>query len=215
MLNNWCKKTWLYVLYASGVIMLLFYIFNLYYHWNEDAYIVGLFPIILPFHVFEEWQFPGGFHYHYNVVMGSKYPNRYPMSRLTDMLTNSIAQVIFIIITFTGVNSSIYFALLCFSIIEVVAHTFFGVRMYKLFKEKGKRTIYAPGSVTAYCGFGVVAIMLIMKLGEINIIGNEVIVGIVYLLLFLVVVILLPEGLLKKEDNEYAYSSAGYYEKYL
>ena len=55
----------------------------------------GVFvAFIMAFHVLEEWKFPGGLHWFYNTSVfrpkdESLYdPTRYPMSRLTDMVTN-------------------------------------------------------------------------------------------------------------------------------
>ena len=47
-----------------------------------------------------------------------------------------------------------------FCALEVVIHTMFGIQMYQRFHAKGKQTIYGPGSITAYFGFGVFGIIL-------------------------------------------------------
>ena len=59
-------------------------------NWSMDLTVTAAISVLIPLHVVEEWVFPGGFHYHYNTVMKSKQLDRYPMSRLTDMLTNFI-----------------------------------------------------------------------------------------------------------------------------
>ena len=59
-----------------------------------DLIVIAAISVLIPLHVIEEWVFPGGFHYHYNTVMKSKQLDRYPMSRLTDMLTNFIATIL-------------------------------------------------------------------------------------------------------------------------
>ena len=69
MLIKWCKKTWLYVMYVLGAVLCVVAALN----WNQWSFamkMVAVNAIILPAHVFEEWQFPGGFSYQYNMVMG-------------------------------------------------------------------------------------------------------------------------------------------------
>lgn len=214
MLNKWCEKTWMYVLYFTGIIMTAVLIFN----WNEWSWIqrvLSTITIIIPLHVLEEWQLPGGFHYQYNTCMGSKYPNKYPMNRLTDMLTNSLAQVLFIGLIIYGANAGIMIAITIFSALEVIAHSFFGYKMYKIFKSRGKKTIYGPGSITAYGGFGVVGVLSFIWLLQNGTTGHDWLVGITILVFMFIGLILIPEQLLKKEDNEYEFSSAKYYEKYI
>ena len=59
--------------------------------WPVQRRLLALAVIVLVLHVWEEWRFPGGLHYAYNYLAGSTDAYalaRYPMSELTDMLTN-------------------------------------------------------------------------------------------------------------------------------
>ncbi len=91
-LNKWCDIAWIIFIYITGVVTAsLGAIF-----WDKiplGAQGAMFVAVIMPLHVLEEWKFPGGLHIFYNVLLGPKEKekqqlNRYPMSRLTDMITN-------------------------------------------------------------------------------------------------------------------------------
>ncbi len=215
MLNTWCKKIWLYVLYFIGLALTIL-LFKNWTDWIFEMKFVVVNAIILPFHVFEEWQFPAGFHYQYNLIYNnSKYPNRYPMNRLIDMITNFSAELFFLLLLVIGINKGMVLALTIFSFLEVVIHTLFGIKGYYRFKEKGKKTIYGPGSVTAYAGFGISGVIALFWLIKNGVTLGDCGIAAGILFIMLVGMIFIPENLLKKEDNEYAFSSAGYFEKFL
>ena len=214
MLSTWCKKNWLYVMYSIGVVLTILLIAN-WTNWTVEMKFVVINAIILSLHVFEEWQFPAGFHYQYNLSYHSKYPDRYPMNRLTDMITNFVGELFIIILLVIGVNKGMILALTIFSLLEVVIHTAFGIKMYHRFKEKGKKSIYGPGSVTAYVGFGVNGLFQLLWLIKNGVTLNDWRIAILVLFVMIVGMILIPENLLKKEDNEYSFPSAGYFEKFL
>ena len=214
MLNTWCKKIWLYVMYSIGVVLTILLIAN-WTNWTVEMKFVVINAIILPLHVFEEWQFPAGFHYQYNLSYHSKYLDRYPMNRLTDMITNFVGELFIIILLVIGVNKGMVLALTIFSLLEVVIHTMFGIKTYHRFKEKGKKSIYGPGSVTAYVGFGVNGLFQLLWLIKNGVTLNDWGIAVVILIIMLAGMILVPENLLKKEDNEYSFPSAGYFEKFL
>ncbi|MFV0519230.1 MAG: HXXEE domain-containing protein, partial [Lachnospirales bacterium] len=56
--------------------------------WTKINILCTLAVIVLVLHVIEEWVLPGGLHYSYNISHGSNVLGRYPMNRLTDMITN-------------------------------------------------------------------------------------------------------------------------------
>src|SRR5574344_2399336 len=88
MWNFWkwfVAQGWLYVMIAIGIFMAVLLIKN-WKDWTWLNKLGTLAIIVLVFHVWEEWVIPGGFHYIYN--LGSECPERYPMSQLTDMITN-------------------------------------------------------------------------------------------------------------------------------
>ena len=61
-----------------------------------------------------------------------------------------IAEIFFCTLVFLKVGASVAFGVMAFDIMEAFMHTLIGIRMKKQFKDKGKKTIYGPGSITAY-----------------------------------------------------------------
>ncbi len=205
---------WLYVLYAIGAVMTAVLIIN-WQIWPVIQKILVLFTIILPLHVLEEWQIPGGFHYQYNIMQKSQYPDRYPMNRLTDMITNFGGELFMIGLAIYGANTGIIIAVAVFSALEVIIHTIFGIKMYNRFKTKGKRTIYGPGSVTAYAGFGTMGLLSLYWLIISGTRPAEWGLAGVILFVMLAGFILIPENLLKNKKTAYPFKSTGYFNKYL
>lgn len=88
-LDKWCDTDWIIFRYVTGTVVSCFAAV----FWDELPLgaLAGIFSAaIMPFHVIEEWKCPGGLHYFYNVLLDRKRRDlsRYPMSRLTDMITN-------------------------------------------------------------------------------------------------------------------------------
>ena len=92
-LDKWCDNQWIVFLCVTAtVVAVLAAVFWDVMPLGSKA---GVFvAFIMAFHVLEEWKFPGGLHWFYNTSVfrpkdESLYdPTRYPMSRLTDMVTN-------------------------------------------------------------------------------------------------------------------------------
>ncbi|MGN1284828.1 MAG: hypothetical protein ACI4TY_05965 [Candidatus Limosilactobacillus intestinavium] len=76
---------WLWCMNIMSII-LIYQLIRHWHDWSNLNKLGALTVIVLAFHVWEEWVIPGGFHYIYN--LHSAFPNRYPMSELTDMITN-------------------------------------------------------------------------------------------------------------------------------
>ena len=219
MLDRWCKRAWIKfsccITAFVTVAVLLFW-----KEWSADVKILAGIAALIPVHVLEEWVFPGGFHFQYNSIFRSDLPDRYPMSRLSDMITNLGATIFFLIITVIGVikghiSNGIILGSLIFSALEVIVHTIFGVAMYSKFKNKGKTTIYGPGSITAYVGFGVFGTLLLYSLESLTITFGDWIVCAGFILELLIVFILMPEALTKRKDTIFFYENNGYFDRFL
>ncbi len=212
----WTTKGWILVgLALSGALVLTILLAT--GHWPASVLLTLAVAALTPLHVLEEWVFPGGFHFHYNTILRSDRTDRYPMNRLSDLLTNSIATVfclaLGIVGAFTGPSDGIVAGLGIFAV-EVVGHTAFGIIMLRRFRQAGKQTIYAPGSITAYFGFFVLAVLCFREIGSMDALDWLTAVGIV--LSIVVVCILIPENALKRTHaDRYPYANAGYYEQYL
>ena len=219
-LNWWCDRAWIKVGCVITAAMMIAVLLNREI-WQDDLKIVAGVAALIPMHVIEEWVFPGGFHYHYNVLMKSEEPNRTPMCRLSDMFTNFLTTIMYMIFTiFCAASGSVptgmIMATFLFGCLELFAHTMFGILMYVKFRSKGKTTIYGPGSITAYLGFGTLTYLSFLCLRGQEFSGADygLCFGILAVILF--GFILLPENLIKrKKDHPYGFESAGYYERFL
>ncbi len=216
-MKKWCSKIWIYVMCTLGLVMTIFLALN-WNVWTVPMKFVALNAIILPLHVIEEWIFPGGFHYAYNINKGvtdEKLLHKYPMSQLTDMLTNFIAEIFFCVLVLLKVGKAVAFGVMAFDLMEAVMHTLIGVRMKKKFASSGKKTIYGPGSVTAYFLQLPAGIFMIVWYFQNGLSFFDVIIGLCTMIVGSVCMINLPEGLLKKEDNNFEFKDSGYFEKFL
>ncbi|WP_082620303.1 HXXEE domain-containing protein [Secundilactobacillus collinoides] len=137
------------------------------------------------------------------------------MNRITDMLTVCIAEIVYLGCLFFAQNTWIVMALCGFCLLEVGMHTFFGVTMYRRFKDRGKKTIYNPGFASAYLGFGVIAIMMIQNVIASGVTGYDWVKTIIMLILMGLIEILLPERLFRNHNTSYGYASAKYFTKFL
>lgn len=121
-LVEWWLSVWLYAIGAIGIALTP----ALVARWREWTWLNRLGTasvIVLVFHVWEEWVFPGGFHVIYN--LGSAHPDRYPMSELTDMITNFGGVLLgVIVLVIWGFGSAAGIAIMLFSAFEVVVHVF-------------------------------------------------------------------------------------------
>lgn len=218
--NEWCKTAWLkFSLIITGCMLVLMMInWNV---WSTPLKCIAAVAALIPVHATEEWIFPGGFAYQYNLFLNkSEYPKCYPMNRASDMITVLGTTIMYAVITIyyaiTGneVWSGFLLGATCFSALEVSVHTFFGISAYRKFKADGKTTIYGTGSMTAYTGFLMIGIIMLRQIIEMGVAGRDIIaclavLGITSILVFV------PEIKFKNTNSPYAYSSCGYYERFL
>ena len=218
-MNAWCSRAWIKFASILTFIMTAAILLN-NKNWSDELKIIAAIAALIPVHVIEEWVFPGGFHFQYNLLFGSKQVDRYPMCRLSDMFTNLIATFFYIAMTvffaFRGnVPSGALAGTAVFCALEVVIHTAMGIMMYFRFKSKGKTTIYGAGSITAYLGFGVIGILSLQCLSSREIGKSDWFLCFGILAFIAVVCILIPENLIKNKNSPYYFESAGYYERFI
>ena len=195
---------------------------------STELKIMGAISALIPIHVIEEWVFPGGFNYQYNLFFyNSTQPERYPMNRFSGMITNleatfgcAVITIIYAIIENKGgfLPSGFIRGTITFSALEVIMHTFFGVKAYFYFRKDGKTTIYGPGSITAYLGFGVFGFILYYILVEriksklLYSYDWAIMTGI--LIFILVFCILGPENMIKNKNSKYFFKTNGYFDRF-
>lgn len=218
-LDWWSDRAWI----KFGCLITAFttvLILTNWTNWSPELKVIFAIAALIPVHVIEEWVFPGGFHYQYNLTLyKSKHPDRYPMCRASDMITNLAATLFYLILAFVtlatnGVNTGVILGTIGFCVLEVTLHTVFGIKMYQRFKRQGKTTIYGPGSITAYLGFGVFGAILLYSLQGRAITGADLAIAAGILAFIAIICILIPENLLKNPNSQYPFRSNGYFDRF-
>ena len=228
ILDWWCDRAWIkFGCWISAIMTSLILLF--WRKWSTELKITASIAALIPIHVLEEWVFPGGFNYQYNLFLyKSDQPDRYPMSRLSDMITNLEATFGYVVITIIYaiiedkggyIPTGFIMGTIVFSFLEVIVHTSFGIMAYFHFKKEGKTTIYGPGSITAYSGFGVFGFILVYSL--IDRINEKLLFWYDWAIMsgelsfILVCCILVPENIIKKKDSKYFFKNNGYFDRFL
>lgn len=217
--NQWCMTAWLKfsLLITALMLVLMLICWN---SWSISLKCIAAITALVPVHATEEWFFPGGFAYQYNLFLNnSDYPDCFPMNRASDMFTvlgttiMYAAITLFCMITGKSMPSGVLLGATIFSALEVSVHTYFGIRAYLKFRQKGKSTIYGPGSMTAYTGFLVLGCIMLRQILSQGVSSTDVIfciliLGITSFLCFV------PEKIFKNTNSPYRYPSNGYYDKF-
>lgn len=216
IINAWLS-VWLYVMTAIATILGI-QIYKNRKAWDKINILCTLAVIVLVFHVLEEWVLPGGLHYSYNIDHGSAILSRYPMNRLTDMITNFGGVVLgCIVLKCWGFRKPAEIAILLFSAFEVVIHIVIGITSLKTFGEYGMNTLYSPGLITSLFGFLPIVIALAKELffsGKKRPTVKQWIMAVASMFALCFLLINLPEMVLGDENSPYAFTHRGYYEQY-
>jgi hypothetical protein len=206
---------WLYAMIAIGLSLVVLLARN-WKKWSWLDRLGALAVIVLVLHVWEEWVLPGGFHYIYN--LGSAYPDRYPMSQLTDMITNLGGALLGLVVLLVwGFKAEAGIAVGIFSLFEFVVHVFLASKSLKVFGPAGQTLFYAPGLATAAFGFLPVAIGFFLAIARLKPRPKlrQWLGGILALLCLSLVFVQAPEAALKDKDSPYAFANHGYYEQFI
>lgn len=218
--NDWCKTAWLKCSLLISALMIVLILVN-WNTWPTALKCVAAVAALVPIHATEEWIFPGGFAYQYNLFLNkSDCPKAYPMNRASDMVTvlgTTIMYallVLYFAVTGKSVPGGVLLGATGFSALEVSVHTYFGIRAYGKFKSKGKTTIYGTGSMSAYAGFLPLGCIMVWQIAEQGLTTSDIgwcvaVLGIISVLVFV------PEAKFKDKNSPYAYPTSGYYERFL
>lgn len=179
---------------------------------------LGAFTVlVLVFHVWEEWVMPGGFHYFYNIASNAVLRDRYPMNELTDMITNFGGALIwFVLVQTNKYGRKMSFAVMLFSFAEVIIHLLGATSSRALLLESGVYSpFYTPGMLTALACWLPLGIAYIVCFAKNHPKIRDVLGGVAILAVLSVLLITLPENLLKSENTAYVYDNAGWYEQFI
>lgn len=215
LIQGWLS-IWLYVMAGIGIYLSVV-VWKNRRSWDSINILCTLAVIVLVLHVLEEWVLPGGLHYSYNIDHGSAILSRYPMNRLTDMITNFGGVLLgCIVLKFWGFRKPAGIAVMLFSGFEVVIHIVIGITSLRTFGVYGMNTLYSPGLVTSLFGFLPITIglahYLFQKKNRATVKQWGLAVAVMFGFCFLL--INLPEMLLGDENSPYAFTERGYYEQY-
>lgn len=215
IMKKWLS-CWLYVISAIGASLATLVVVN-FDTWETYTSLAICVAIVLVLHVLEEWKFPGGFYYAYNLNMKSSEDllDRYPMSQVTDMITNFIPLIYCVAMLAIGMPYIAALSAFWFSIAEVVVHTASGITSKKHFKSKGKKTIYNPGLATSLFGFLPLAIGYIISFTQKAPTGKELLFSFLLCAALAIICIPVTEKLFKNKNTKFPYDwGKGYYAKF-
>lgn len=214
LIKDWLS-CWLYVISAIGGSMITALILN-WATWQWTTKFIAFGVIILILHVLEEWRFPGGFYYMYNLQHKSDKLDRYPMNQITDMLTNFIPIMFGCYVVIFG--GSIRLSLMWFylSVMEVIVHTSIGFKIKNRFKNKGKKTIYNPGLITTLGGFLLLLVGFIIYFFTCSMPTiSDFVWALIYTIGMSILCIPVAENIFKNENSKYPFNwGKGYFERY-
>lgn len=215
ILNTWLS-IWLYVMAGIGAFLGVS-VWKNRKTWDKINILCTLAVIVLVFHVIEEWVLPGGLHYSYNFSHGSTKLARYPMNRLTDMITNFGGVVLgCVVLKIWGFRKPAGIAVMLFSAFEAVIHTIVGINSLHIFGQYGMQILYSPGLVTSLFGFLPIAVCLAIHLFKKKNRASvkQWVVAVVAMFGFCFLLINLPETVLGDENSPYSFTDRGYYEPF-
>ncbi len=204
-----------------GVFVFIATVLSLAIRWEQmDAInrIAHIIVIGLTLHQFEEYRWPSGFAYGYNVIGNSLKPDRYPLNQLSAYCTNVIALIIAISFLFFGMSPVVAAIYGFFCLAEFIVHTVYGVSMLKRYRSKGKETIYFPGSATCWfilipAGFAMIYELCLNNL--LSPLGWGL--GVAGIIMFAILVIIVPGKIFENIDSPYNYEQRhyeGYFKKF-
>lgn len=218
MWNIWLwfvSAGWIYCMTVMSVILTVQLIIH-WKEWNITRKLGAFTVLVLTFHVWEEWIIPGGFHYYYNISSAAELRDLYPMNELTDMITNFGGAIIwFILVQINKYERKMSFAILLFSYAEVAIHILGATSSQSILIEHGIYSgFYGPGLITALVCWLPLGIAYTVYFVKTRIKWKEILGGVITLVALSILLITIPETLLKSEDTPYVFENAGWYEQW-
>lgn len=213
---EWFIHIWLYAI--SGVTGgMICYLAIKWRKISTQKKLLGLFTIAITLHILEEWVWPAGLAYIHNLWLNSPRPSAYPMNQFSDMITNSLAVIIMLLVMWKlSENAVAGLTAALFGIGEACAHTQLGIVSVQKFHKQGLLFPYSPGLATAIFGFLVIAILLIVNLKKQKQLHWTTFgLAIISLIVIMLILVVIPEGGLKDLHTRYAFPSAGFYQQFI
>lgn len=182
-----------------------------------------LFIVVLAVHIFEEYTCPGGFVWAFGTAAGSTNPLSAPLNRLTTMITNVGAMVVFIMLAWKWANRPwMLIAIAIFDLLQLIMHTAFGVISMQYCSWL--HVPYSPGLANSVLMMLPLAIACIVVLRREHMLRGhggkfvvgQILLGLVVDIVVVVALIAVPVNLLGNDVNSpYAFPDAGFYQREL
>ena len=139
------------------------------------------------------------------------------MNELTDMITNFGGALIwFILVQTDKYERKMSFAVMLFGYAEVAIHVLGASSSRTLLLESGVYSpFYGPGMLTALVCWLPLAVVYTAYFVKTRVKLRDVIGGGVILVVLSILLITMPESLLKNENTPYVFDNAGWYEQYI
>ena len=201
-------KLWLYLAFGlSGA--LLMYIIKERKNISLSKLLSILIVITLPFHMFEERIYPGGFSYIYNAMSGLD------QTQLVMLSCNVTVLVVLTLVWWKkGDKPWFVFSMAIFGLMEFILHTIEAVKSIQMFTDAGMKLPYSPGWITTIIFCVPIAVASIVHLVKSKqLVAKEVARGIGFTMVIAVTTILLPNVIFN--GSAYPFPDAGYYEQFL
>ena len=169
-------------------------------------------------HQLEEYWFPGGFVWGFNLAQGSKHPENFPSNRISASTSDVLIMLITTPLLVFHCTPWLALVFAIFGLVELGVHTGLSCVIWNKFKNKGKTTFYYPGNASCWFVFVPVSIALLHEL----ITGNFLTTGtwisaIIANLIFILVVMGGISAALREENSPYIYEQqpeGGYFHKF-
>lgn len=201
-------KLWLYLAFMS-VGGMAYHLWMKRHELSTQKIIFGIMIVLLPFHMFEERIFPGGFHWIYYTA----FPGEMVQTQLTMFFCN-VPVMIAVFLMFWKLAekpwSAIFVAL--FQFFEFAHHTNEAVLTYRMFAEQGMAMPYAPGWITSILQLVVCIIAIVWLIRSKNFSFKNFLAGFLVTAVFAGCFVALPVKLCN--DSPYHFPDNGFYEQF-
>ena len=220
---DWILATWLYI--SAGIAgATAFYFFSKRQSLSIPSKICSIFLVFLVLHMIEEYVYPSGFFYAFNMVLGSADPMAYPLNSFSCMVTNFVGVLFFAFVLWKWsekVWATLTIAI--FGIAQLVVHLIFGFASLEMFGEAGQILPYSPGlftSVILFLPLSIYCFVYIAKSKSLSIKHagasiKEISIAVLVVIIIIAGLIMVPMQTFGNDpDTSYRFISNGYYEKY-
>ena len=221
---DWILASWLYI--SAGIAgAAAFYLFSKRKSLSVPRKICSIFLVFLVLHMIEEYVFPSGFFYIFNLVLGSTDPMAYPLNTLSCMITNFVGVLFFAFVLWKWsekVWATLTIAI--FGIAQLAVHLIFGLSALELFSQAGQVLPYSPGLFTSVFLFLPLSIYCFIHLAKNKSLSmkragssfKEIGIAVLVVIIIVAGLIMVPMKTLGSDpDTAYRFSNTGYYEQFL